>query len=68
MAQHIAHQDDCGAFYLQNNHQGCNKIGKSFVERSMYKREMCKNWTEAGFCRYGSKCQYAHGAEELSDN
>lgn len=41
---------------------------KSFVERSMYKRDMCKNWTEAGFCRYGNKCQYAHGQEELSDN
>ena len=41
---------------------------KSFVERSMYKRDMCKNWTEAGFCRYGTKCQYAHGSDELSDN
>ena len=44
-----------------------NNPNKSFVERSMYKREMCKNWTEAGFCRYGTKCQYAHGQEELSD-
>ena len=40
---------------------GLEFSGKSFVERSMYKRDMCKNWTEAGFCRYGSKCQYAHG-------
>ena len=32
----------------------------------MYKREMCKNWAEAGFCRYGVKCQYAHGVEELT--
>lgn len=41
---------------------------KSFVERSMYKRELCKNWAESGFCRYGQKCQYAHGLEELSEN
>ena len=41
---------------------------KSFVERSMYKRELCKNWTETGVCRYGSKCQFAHGVEELSEN
>ena len=34
----------------------------------MYKRELCKNWTEAGFCRYGNKCQYAHGVDELSEN
>ena len=40
---------------------GLEMSGKSFVERSMYKRDMCKNWTEAGFCRYGTKCQYAHG-------
>lgn len=33
----------------------------------MYKREMCKNWSESGFCRYGTKCQYAHGVEEMSE-
>ena len=32
-----------------------------------YKREMCKNWTEVGFCRYGHKCQYAHGHDELAE-
>ena len=34
----------------------------------MYKRELCKNWSESGACRYGNKCQFAHGFEELSDN
>lgn len=34
---------------------------KSFVERSNYKRELCKNWLENSFCRFGAKCQYAHG-------
>ena len=37
------------------------------TETKKYKREMCKNWTEVGFCRYGLKCQYAHGAEELAE-
>ena len=32
----------------------------------MYKIEMCKNWTEVGYCRYGKKCQYAHGCDELN--
>ena len=41
---------------------------KSFVERSMYKREICKNWADHGVCRYGNKCQFAHGPEELSEN
>ncbi|GFH13970.1 hypothetical protein HaLaN_09941 [Haematococcus lacustris] len=27
--------------------------------------EMCKGWMENGTCRYGHKCQFAHGAEEL---
>ena len=26
---------------------------------------MCKNWIEIGVCRYGSKCQFAHGQNEL---
>ncbi|XP_008811573.1 zinc finger CCCH domain-containing protein 9-like [Phoenix dactylifera] len=32
---------------------------------SLYKTEICRSWDELGFCRYGSKCQYAHGKEEL---
>lgn len=26
---------------------------------------MCKNWIEQGFCRYGTKCQFAHGNVEV---
>ena len=26
---------------------------------------MCKNWIEIGVCRYGNKCQFAHGDQEL---
>ena len=37
------------------------------TETKKYKREMCKNWTEVGFCRYGLKCQYAHGPDELAE-
>jgi len=31
-----------------------------------YKTEMCKNWIETRSCRYGKKCQFAHGYEELA--
>ena len=44
-----------------------DQSGKTFVQRSMYKRELCKNWAESGFCRFGEKCQYAHGVDELSE-
>merc|ERR1712087_636893 len=30
-----------------------------------YKTELCKNWIETNTCRYGRKCQFAHGNEEL---
>ncbi|GIL99267.1 hypothetical protein Vretimale_4428, partial [Volvox reticuliferus] len=32
---------------------------------TLYKTEMCRSWSETGSCRYGSKCQFAHGPEEL---
>ena len=31
----------------------------------LYKTELCRSWIETGACRYGSKCQFAHGQEEL---
>lgn len=34
---------------------------------SRYKTELCRSFTESGFCKYGGKCQFAHGAEELRD-
>ena len=30
------------------------------------KYEMCKNWKEKGTCKYGDKCLFAHGEQELS--
>lgn len=32
---------------------------------SLYKTELCRSWEETGSCRYGSKCQFAHGKNEL---
>ncbi|KAL2095632.1 hypothetical protein ACEWY4_007780 [Coilia grayii] len=34
---------------------------------SRYKTELCRTYAERGMCKYGSKCQFAHGAEELRD-
>lgn len=31
----------------------------------LYKTELCRSWEEKGSCRYGNKCQFAHGEEEL---
>ncbi|KAK4056212.1 hypothetical protein OIO90_002653 [Microbotryomycetes sp. JL221] len=32
---------------------------------ALYKTELCRSWEEKGSCRYGVKCQFAHGSEEL---
>lgn len=34
---------------------------------NLYKTELCRSWEEKGTCRYGSKCQFAHGQEELKN-
>ena len=39
--------------------------GAEKVSEEKYKTEMCKNWMETDTCRYGNKCQFAHGKEEL---
>ena len=33
-----------------------------------YKTELCKNWLETGICRYGKKCRFAHGHDEILTN
>ncbi|XP_028651201.1 mRNA decay activator protein ZFP36L1 [Erpetoichthys calabaricus] len=32
---------------------------------SRYKTELCRTFEESGACKYGAKCQFAHGLEEL---
>lgn len=32
---------------------------------SRYKTELCRPFEEHGFCKYGDKCQFAHGGAEL---
>jgi hypothetical protein len=40
-------------------------ISKEYQSDSKYKTELCKSWTESGFCAYGNKCRFAHGRHEL---
>lgn len=32
---------------------------------SLYKTELCRTFKEFSFCKYGTKCQFAHGIHEL---
>ncbi|CAO1616051.1 unnamed protein product [Sympodiomycopsis kandeliae] len=38
---------------------------KPVKKENLYKTELCRGHEEKGFCDYGAKCQYAHGAHEL---
>ncbi|KAL5535229.1 hypothetical protein ACEPAF_3323 [Sanghuangporus sanghuang] len=44
-----------------------NPAGPSANNRKLglYKTELCRSWEEKGSCRYGPKCQFAHGEEEI---
>lgn len=35
------------------------------INRGLYKTELCESFTTKGSCRYGNKCQFAHGLSEL---
>lgn len=37
----------------------------SFTLHFRYKTELCRPFEEAGECKYGEKCQFAHGMHEL---
>lgn len=37
----------------------------SFSTSDLYKTELCRSFADSKICRYGSKCQFAHGVHEL---
>ena len=45
----------------------CGGNGPSANNRKLglYKTELCRSWEEKGTCRYGPKCQFAHGEDEI---
>lgn len=44
---------------------GTPSIEEELSNQSLYKTELCRSWKEFGTCRYGHKCQFAHGEHEL---
>lgn len=42
-----------------------SSASSSPVKCDRYKTELCRTYEENGTCRYGDKCQFAHGAAEL---
>lgn len=53
---------------LRSQHEdSSNGLGPSLSNKktNLYKTELCRSWEEKGTCRYSSKCQFAHGQDEL---
>jgi tristetraprolin len=44
---------------------GSNGPSANNRKLGLYKTELCRSWEEKGSCRYGAKCQFAHGEDEL---
>lgn len=44
-----------------------NSTSSITATSSRYKTELCRTFAERGLCKYGSKCQFAHGPDELRD-
>lgn len=47
------------------NNKRHHDIEDELGHQDRYKTELCRSWHESGTCRYGSKCQFAHGQHEL---
>ena len=47
---------------INGSNSGVSGRGLNF---SRYKTELCRPFEESGHCKYGDKCQFAHGAHEL---
>ncbi|XP_033893289.3 mRNA decay activator protein ZFP36L1-like [Acipenser ruthenus] len=54
---------ETGERMLQKPCSGSNAGGQ--VNSSRYKTELCRPFEENGACKYGDKCQFAHGIHEL---
>jgi len=41
------------------------EIEVELSRQNLYKTELCRSWVETYICKYGNKCQFAHGLHEL---
>ncbi|KAK7103075.1 protein TIS11-like [Littorina saxatilis] len=50
---------------LSDSEDRINGNGGRGVNSARYKTELCRPFEESGHCKYGEKCQFAHGYHEL---
>ena len=53
---------------VQKYHPHTTNESPTKNNNQLYKTEICRQWEEKGTCRYGNKCQFAHGEHELRES
>lgn len=53
--------------YEATSGNSSSKQQQQQVNYNRYKTELCRQFSESGDCKYGDKCQFAHGFHELKD-
>ena len=48
---------------ISNSSVTADQSSKTTSQR--YKTELCRSYHETGLCKYGEKCQFAHGYHEI---
>lgn len=67
-SNNCSNQSDLGLLLqqsLQNESAGHGTIQAQQTAAQRYKTELCRSFQENGTCKYGEKCQFAHGYHEL---
>jgi len=65
--QEVSHSQSFPRNNKSNNRKGRTHrkdIEDEISGQNLYKTELCRSFEETGSCRYGTKCQFAHGREE----
>lgn len=55
-------QDDLRPVSIYGNQ---NEYNPQDRKTGLYKSKLCRSWEEIGSCRYGAKCRFSHGKDEL---
>lgn len=60
-----ADQSQCKGSAHCHIHRTTQPTEQPQLNKELYKTELCESFTTKGTCRYGNKCQFAHGLHEL---
>ncbi|XP_074662727.1 uncharacterized protein LOC141915186 [Tubulanus polymorphus] len=65
-SQHQQHTSTISSLTSLSTAEAQDRANRSGnINSSRYKTELCRPFEENGHCKYGDKCQFAHGAHEL---